>query len=98
MKLVLNMGKTKIVKFTASNSSYSSWHITFAEHIPVEANAMKSLGLQTDSRLSWMLHISYLLHKMSSACYMMRKLSHVLNIQIFKSIIIKYFHSLVIIK
>jgi len=62
MKLVLNMGKTKVIKFTPSNFSYSPWHINFAEKFPVETNAMKFLGLQMDSQTSWMPNINYLLH------------------------------------
>jgi len=38
-QLVLNMEKTKIVKFTPLNFSYSPVHITFAGHLPVETNA-----------------------------------------------------------
>jgi hypothetical protein len=68
MKLIINMGKIKIEKFTPSNFSYSPWHINFAGHFPVETNAMKSLVLQMDSEPSWMPHINYLLHKMSSVC------------------------------
>ena len=95
MKLVLNMGKSKIVKFIPWNFSYFSLHITFAEHMPVGTNAMKSLVLQVDSQISWMPHISYLLHKLISVCYMMRKLSHVLNIQALRSVNIENFQSLV---
>jgi hypothetical protein len=95
MKLVLYIGKTKIVKFTPSNFSYSPWHITFTENLHVETNAIKSLGFQQDSQLSWMPHINYLFHKLSSACYVMRRLSHVLNIQTLRSVYIEHFHSLV---
>jgi len=63
--------------------------------MPVETNAMKYLGLQVDSQHSLVPHISYLLHKLSSVCYMMRKLSHVLNIQTLRSVNIEHFHSLV---
>ena len=56
-QLVRNMEKTKIVKFTPANFSYSPLHVTFAEHLPVETNAIKFLGLQLDSRLSWKPHL-----------------------------------------
>jgi hypothetical protein len=35
------MEKAKIVKFTPANFSYSPLHMTFAEHLPVETNALK---------------------------------------------------------
>ena len=70
IRLVLNMEETTIVKFTPSVFSYSSLHITFDKHLNVETNAIKFLGL----------HINYLLHKLSSVCYIKRRLSHILNI------------------
>jgi len=74
------MEKTNIAKFTPK-FSYFPLRITFAEHLPVETNGTKFIGLQLDSQLSWKIRINYLLHKLSSVCYMMRRLSHVLNIQ-----------------
>jgi hypothetical protein len=41
--------KFKTVKFTPSNFLYSPWHITFAEPLPVETNAIKAFGLQLDN-------------------------------------------------
>jgi len=94
MKLVLSMGKTKIEKFTPSNFSYFPWHINFAGQFPGETNAMKSIGLQMESKTSWMPHINSLLHKLISICYM-RRISHVLNILTLRSLSIEYFHSFV---
>ena len=48
-QLVLNMEKIKVVKFTPENLSYSPLHMTFAEHLPVETNVIKFLGLQMDN-------------------------------------------------
>ena len=36
IQLVLKVERTKIVKFTPSDFSYATLHITFAEHLPVE--------------------------------------------------------------
>jgi hypothetical protein len=93
-QLVLNMEKTKIVKFTPENLSYSSLHITFAEQLPVKTNAVTFLGLQLDNQLSWKPHINYVLHKLSSVCFIMR-LSHILIIQTLKTVYFAHFHSLV---
>jgi hypothetical protein len=81
-QLVLNMEKTKIVKFTPANFSHSPLRITFGENLPVKTNAIHLLCLQLDSQLSWDPHISYLLHKLSSICFIMRRLFPTLNIQI----------------
>jgi hypothetical protein len=45
------MEKTKTVKFTPENFSYSALHISFAEHFPVKTNAIKFLGLPLDSQI-----------------------------------------------
>ena len=89
------MEKTKLIKFTPSNFPYSPMPITFAEHLPVETNATNILGLHLDSQLSWKSHINYLLHKLSSVFYIMRRLSHLLNIQTLRTVYFAHFHSLV---
>jgi len=89
------MEETKIVKIIPSNFSYSPINITFAEHSPVEIHATKFLGLQLDSQLSWKPHINYLLHKLSSVFYVMRRLSRVLNIQTLRTVYFVHLHSLV---
>jgi hypothetical protein len=94
-QLVLNIETTKIVKFTCANFSYSPLHITFCENLPVKTNAINFLGLQLDSQLSWKPHINYLLHKLSSVCFIMRKLSPILNIQTLRMVYFAHFHSLV---
>jgi len=48
-QLVLNMEKTKIIKFTPANFSYSPLHIAFTEYLLLETNAIKFLGLQMES-------------------------------------------------
>lgn len=93
-KLVLNREKTKMVKFTPANFSYSPSQITFTEDLPAERNDIKFLGLQMDSQLSWKLHTNYLLHKLSTLCFIIR-LSHILNIQTMRTVHFAHYHSLV---
>jgi hypothetical protein len=62
-QLVLNMEKTKIVKYTPETSSL--W-ITFGENLRVVTNVINFLGLPLYSRLSWKPHINFLLHKPNS--------------------------------
>ena len=61
-QLVINMEKIKVVKFIPVNFSCSPLYMSFAEHLPVERNVIKNVGLQMDSEISWNLHINYLLH------------------------------------
>ena len=94
-QLVKNMKKATIVQITPSNFLYSPLHITFAEHLPIATNAIKCLGLQLGSQLSWNPHVNYLLYKLSSVCSIVRRLSHVLDIHTMKTIYFVHFHSLV---
>ena len=71
-QLVLDMEKATIAKFTPSNLSYFPMHVTSAEHLSVEMNAIKFSGLQLDSHLPWKPHINYILHNLNSVCYMRR--------------------------
>ena len=80
-QLVLNTEKIKVVKFTPAYFSYSTLHITFTEHLPVKTNAIKFLGLQLDRQLSWKPQTIYLLQKLSTVSFKMRRLTHILNSQ-----------------
>jgi hypothetical protein len=50
-QLVLNMEKTKIIRFTPANPSNSSLQVTSGENLPVIKNVTNFLGLQLDSQL-----------------------------------------------
>jgi hypothetical protein len=97
-QLVLNVKKSKIVKFTPANFSYFTLHITFTEHLPVEMNALKFLGLlslQLDRQVSWKPQIIYLLQKLSTVCFKMRRLPHMLNSQTLRTVCFLHFCFLV---
>jgi hypothetical protein len=88
-QLVLNVEKSKMVKFTRANFSYSTLHITFTEHLPVETNALKFLGLlgpQLDRQVLWKPQIIYLLQKLSTVCFKMSRLTYTLNSQTLRSV------------
>lgn len=87
------MERAKTIKITPSYSSYFPLHIAFAEHFPFETNDIQFLGLQLDIPLSWKPDINYLLHKLSSVCCIMRRLSHVLYIQTCWTVYFVHFHS-----
>ena len=60
-----------------------------------EVETMKFLGLQLDNHLNCKGHIDFLLHKLSTLCFLMRKLYHTLNINGLKTVYYAYYHSLV---
>jgi hypothetical protein len=51
------------------------------------------LVLQIDSHLNWKTHIDHLVPKLSAACYAVKSLSHISNIDTLKLIYFVYFHS-----
>jgi hypothetical protein len=61
----------------------------------MEAATIKLLGLQLDSQLTWKAHINILLNKLSSVCYIMRRLVHILNLETLKVVYFAHFHSLI---
>jgi hypothetical protein len=54
----------------------------------------KLLGSQIDSHLNWKTHVNQLVPKLSGACYAVRSLSNISNIDTLKLIYVAYFHSL----
>ena len=56
---------------------------------------LKFLGLQPDSHRTWMIHINSLLHKLSTVCFIMRRLSHILNIDTLRIVCFVRFHTLI---
>jgi hypothetical protein len=91
------MEETKILKFTPANPPNSSLQITSGEILPVITNVINFLGLQLGSQFPWKPHINFLVHKLSSVCFIMR-LSRILNIKtyfIYIHIYFAHFQSLV---
>jgi hypothetical protein len=96
-RFVLNVEKTNIVKVTSSRSSIYSLRtsISYARYNITEATTVKFLGLHLDSQLMWKAHVNFLLNKLSSVCYIMRRLVHILNLETLKVIYFVHFHSLI---
>jgi hypothetical protein len=80
-QLVLNVGKPTVFKFTSSKSTFYPLNLFYANHSLTEAATIKFLGLQLDSQLTWRAHTNFLLNKLSSVCYIMRRLVHILNLK-----------------
>jgi hypothetical protein len=79
-ELLLNVNKTYIVKFTSSKALIYPLTIIHADQTLAIGETIKFLGLHLDSHLSWKSHINVLLQKLSSICFMMRKVYYILNI------------------
>jgi hypothetical protein len=58
-----------------------------------EVTNFKFLGLHIDNHLNWRRHTERILPKLRAACYTIRKLSHVLYIDVLKIVYFANFHS-----
>ena len=90
-KLSLNLEKTNVIKFITKNSPQYPLNIgDNAKYIEEGVNT-KFLGLQIDNHLNWKNHIDQLIPKLSRACYAVRFMLHISNIDTLKSSILLTF-------
>jgi hypothetical protein len=78
-QLVLNTNKAYMVTFTYSKALICPLNIIHADQTLAVAETIKFLGLPADSQVSQTSQVNVLLKKLGSACFMMRKLSYILN-------------------
>ena len=94
-QFVLNANKTHAVQFMPHKVCCYPLNLIHADQILVETNTIKFLGLQLDSHLTWKTHINSLLHKLSTVCFIMRRVSHILNIDTLRIVYFVHFHTLI---
>jgi len=93
--LVLNLDHMNIMKFITKNSTHSILHIGYKEKYIEETVNTKFLSLQIDSHINWKIHIEEVINKLIGACYAVRSIVHISNINTFKSIYYAYFNSVI---
>jgi hypothetical protein len=93
--LVPDLNKTNMMKFITKNSPHSTLHIGYKGKYVEERVNTKFLGLQTDNRVNWKNSYEEAIPKSSAACYTVRSMVHMSNINILKSIYYAYFHSVI---
>ena len=90
--LVLNLDKTNIMKFITRNSAHSTLHIGYKEKNIEETLNTKFLGLQIDNHIYWKNHTEEMIPKLSAACYAIRSMVHISNMNTLISVYDAYFH------
>jgi hypothetical protein len=78
------------MKFITNNSSDTPLCTDYKEKHTEEMVDAKFLGLQIDSHLSWKNHIK----QSRGACYAIKSMAHIRNINTLKSIYYAHFHSI----
>jgi len=84
--LALNMEKTNIMKFTTNYRQSEVFQIIHQNKIVMGVNNIKFLGLELDKHVSWKNHIQKLLSKLSSTCYLARRMYACCNLNTIKMI------------
>ena len=93
-QLLLNMNKTYIVKFTASEAPFFPLNIIHVDQTLAVTEIIKFLSLHLNSHLSGEFHVNVLLKKLSSGCFMMGKLCYILHIDALRIVYFAHFQSL----
>jgi hypothetical protein len=60
-----------------------------------QVEVVRFLGLQLDKQINWRNHLRCLLSKLSKACFVLRRLRYVLDIDALKLVYFAYFQSVV---
>ena len=93
--LVLNLNKMNIITFVTKKSSHSTLRIGYKEKYVEDTLFKKFLSLQIDNHINWKHHIDQMIPKLSGACYAVRSMVHISNINTLKSVYCACFHSVV---
>jgi hypothetical protein len=90
----LNFNKTHYVEFRTTNY-YQVKTTVQNEHKDISSSTeTKFLGLIIDNTLSWNQHMDQILTKLSSACYALRNLKHIVPPSALRTLYYAYIHSI----
>ena len=93
-RLTWNPTKTEVLKFPSA-AQPNALNLTYAYHLLMEVETIKFLGLQLDNQITWKKCFQLLLRKLSSACFLMRRLYYTLNTDSLKIVYFAQFHWIV---
>jgi hypothetical protein len=93
-QLFLNPAKTNVVQFSPTNVP-SVLNIQYDGLTFPQVEVIRFLGLQLDKQINWRNHLHCLLSKLSKACFVLRRLHYVLDIDALKLVYFAYFQSVV---
>jgi hypothetical protein len=80
------------MKFITNNLSHSALHVSYKEEFIEGTANIKFFSLQTDNHLNRKNHIEQMSPNLIWACYAIRLMVHINNIDTLKSIYYVYFH------
>jgi hypothetical protein len=93
-QLFLNPIKTNVVQFTPTKVP-TVLNIQYAGLTFPQVEFVTFLGLQLDKQITWKNHLHFLLNKLTKACFVLRQLRYVLDIDALKLVYLANFQSMV---
>jgi hypothetical protein len=93
-QLFLNPAKTNVVQFSPTNVP-SVLNIQYEGLTFPQVEVIRFLGLQLDKQINWRNHLHCFLSKLSKACFVLRPLHYVLDIEALKRVYFAYIQSVV---
>jgi hypothetical protein len=93
--LALNMEKTNIMKFISNYHQNETFQIMYQKKIIIGINNTNFLGPELDKSVSWKNHVQKIVPKLSSACYLTRRMYPSCKSYTPKMIYFTYFHAVV---
>jgi len=93
--LTLNLNKTQYLEFRTKNYYNVNTQIKHDQECITSASEIKVLGLTVDDTLSWKQHVEQVLNKMCTACYALRNIKHIVQIDTLSVIYFAHIHSII---
>jgi hypothetical protein len=81
------------MKFTSSYQQNRAFQITYQNKIITGIHNITFLGLKLDKNISWKNHVQKIIPKLSSACYLVRRMHPCCKTSTVKMICFAYFHA-----
>jgi hypothetical protein len=75
LKLVLNITKTNVIKFTPKTVAHVILNIYYKDNVIDEVTSTKFLGIHIDNHMSWKNHVEQILLKLSAEYFWIRHLT-----------------------
>jgi hypothetical protein len=93
--LNLNFNKTPYLEFRTKNYYNVNKQINYDEKSITTASEIKFLGLNIDDTLYWKQHIEQVISKISTVCYVLRNIKHIVSLDTLKVIYFAHIHSII---
>jgi len=90
---MLNITKTNVIKFTPKTTAHVPLDIYCKYNVIDDVKSTKFLGMHIQNLINWKNHVEQILPKLSVACFSIRNLIHILNLDILRMVYFAYFSS-----